>query len=110
MAEERMMTAGDVVANAMAGEHGDLLCDAVALVVRELMEAEVAQVTGAGRGERSESDCIGTATRRLDLRGPGPPQHPHHHRHVRAPVALRRRRPADGASTSPPPRPWKRPT
>ena len=38
--------------SAMAGEHGDLLRDAVALVVRELMEAEVAQLTGAGRGER----------------------------------------------------------
>jgi hypothetical protein len=41
MAEDRMMTAADVVARAMAGEHGDLLRDAVALVVRELMEAEV---------------------------------------------------------------------
>jgi putative transposase len=53
MAEDRMMTPADVVARAMAGEHGDLLRDAVALVVRELMEAEVAQLTGAGRGERS---------------------------------------------------------
>jgi transposase-like protein len=53
MAEGQMMTAADVVAKAMAGEHGDLLRDAVALVVRELMEAEVAQLTGAGRGERS---------------------------------------------------------
>ena len=47
------MTPADVVAGAMAGEHGDLLRDAVALVVRELMEAEVAQLTGAQRGERS---------------------------------------------------------
>lgn len=54
MAEDRMMTAADVVARAMAGEHGDLLRDAVALVVRELMDAEVATLTGAGRGERSE--------------------------------------------------------
>jgi putative transposase len=53
MAEDRMMTPADVVARAMAGEHGDLLRDAVALVVRELMEAEVATMTGAGRGERS---------------------------------------------------------
>lgn len=52
MAEDRMMTAADVVAKAMGGEHGDLLRDAVALVVRELMEAEVAQLTGAGHGER----------------------------------------------------------
>src|SRR3954469_6368260 len=48
-----MMTPADVVASAMAGEHGDLLRDAVALVVRELMEAEVSQLTGAQRGERS---------------------------------------------------------
>ena len=54
MAEDRMMTTADVVAKAMAGEHGDLLREAVALVVRELMEAEVATLTGAGRGERSE--------------------------------------------------------
>jgi transposase-like protein len=53
MAEDRMMTPADVVARAMAGEHGDLLRDAVGLVVRELMEAEVATLTGAGRGERS---------------------------------------------------------
>src|SRR5215218_4176034 len=54
MAEDRMMTPADVVAKAMSGEHGDLLRDAVALVVRELMEAEVQTLTGAGRGERSE--------------------------------------------------------
>jgi transposase-like protein len=54
MAEDRMMTPADVVARAMGGEHGDLLRDAVAMVVRELMEAEVAQLTGAGRGERAE--------------------------------------------------------
>jgi putative transposase len=53
MAEGQMMTVADVAAAAMAGEHGDLLRDAVALVVRELMEAEVAQLTGAPRGERS---------------------------------------------------------
>jgi len=51
MAEDRMMTTADVVARAMAGEHGDLVRDAVGLVVRELMEAEVATLTGAGRGE-----------------------------------------------------------
>jgi putative transposase len=53
MAEDRMMTPADVVAKAMAGEHGDLLRDAVALVVREFMDAEVETLTGAGRGERS---------------------------------------------------------
>src|SRR3954466_5461 len=53
MGEGQMMTAADVVASAMAGEHGDLLRDAVALVVRELMEAEGSHVTGAHRAERS---------------------------------------------------------
>ena len=53
MAEDRMMTPADVVARAMAGEHGDLLRESVALVVRELMEAEVAQLIGVERGERS---------------------------------------------------------
>jgi len=54
MAEDRMMTPADVAARVMSGEHGDLLRDAVGLVVRELMEAEVAELTGAGRGERAE--------------------------------------------------------
>jgi len=54
MAEDRMMTPAHVVGRAMSGEHADLLRDAVAMVVRELMEAAVAQLTGAGRGERVE--------------------------------------------------------
>ena len=59
MAEDRMMmTPADVVAKAMGGEHGDLLLDAVSMVVRELMEAEVAQLTGAGRGERSDGRVV----------------------------------------------------
>jgi hypothetical protein len=49
MAEDRMMTSADVVARAMSGEHGDLLRAAVGLVVRELMDAEVATLTGAAR-------------------------------------------------------------
>ena len=46
MAEGQMMTAADVALGAMTGEHGDLLRDAVALVVHELMEGEVARLTG----------------------------------------------------------------
>jgi transposase-like protein len=53
MAEDRMMTAGDVVAELMGGEHGDLLRDAIALIVRELMDAEISAEVGAGHGERS---------------------------------------------------------
>jgi len=41
MAEDRMMTAAEVALKAMSGEHGDLLRDAVAMVVRELTEARL---------------------------------------------------------------------
>jgi putative transposase len=53
MAESRMMTAADVVARVMGGEHGDVLREAVALVARALMEAEVSAQVGAEHGERS---------------------------------------------------------
>jgi putative transposase len=46
MAGERSMTAGDVVAQLMGSEHGDLLREAVRLIARELMEAEVAEHVG----------------------------------------------------------------
>ena len=41
MAEVQRMTAADVVAKVMAGEHGDFVREAVAVVARELMEAEI---------------------------------------------------------------------
>jgi len=53
MAEGRRMTAADVVARVMAGEHGDFVGDAVALIARELMEAEVSVEVGAELGEVS---------------------------------------------------------
>jgi hypothetical protein len=53
MAEATRMTAADVVAKVMAGEHGDFVRDAVALVARELMEAEISEEVGAERGEVS---------------------------------------------------------
>ena len=55
MAEGRRMTAADVVARVMAGEHGDFVRDAVALIARELMEAEVSVEVGAELGEVSEA-------------------------------------------------------
>jgi len=51
MAEEARMTVAEVVANVLAGEHGDFVREAVAIVARELMEAEVSAEIGAGRGE-----------------------------------------------------------
>ncbi len=53
MAEVQRMTTADVVAKVMAGEHGDFVRDAVALVARELMEAEVSAEVGAELGQVS---------------------------------------------------------
>ncbi len=53
MAEDQRMTTEQVVAKTLIDEHADFLRDAVAMVARELMEAEIAGEIGAGRGERS---------------------------------------------------------
>jgi transposase-like protein len=71
MAEDRMMTSADVVARAMGGEHGDLLRDAVGLVVRESMDAEIATLTGAGRGERTPERVTNLNGYRERAWGPG---------------------------------------
>jgi transposase-like protein len=55
MADERRMTAADVAARVVASDHGDFVRDAVALVARELMEAEVSAEVGAELGEVSET-------------------------------------------------------
>ncbi len=41
MAESQSMTTAEVVAKTLLDEHADFLRDAVALVARELMEAEI---------------------------------------------------------------------
>jgi len=53
MAEGHSMTVADVVADVLAGEAGDFLREAVELVARELMEAEISVEIGAARGEVS---------------------------------------------------------
>ena len=53
MAEGHSMTVAAVVADVLAGEAGDFLRDAVELVARELMEAEISAQIGAARGEVS---------------------------------------------------------
>ncbi len=53
MAESQSMTTAEVVAKTLITEHADFLRDAVALVARELMEAEITAEIGAGRGEVS---------------------------------------------------------
>jgi transposase-like protein len=47
------MTLEDVVANVLAGGHGDFVPEAVAIIARELMEAEASDEIGAARGEVS---------------------------------------------------------
>ncbi len=51
MAEGQRMTTADVVAKVMAGEHGDFVREAVALVAQELMDAEITEEIGAPHGE-----------------------------------------------------------
>ena len=53
MAGPERMTVADVVAQVLAGEQGDFVREAVALVVRELMEAEISAEIGAAHGEVS---------------------------------------------------------
>jgi transposase-like protein len=53
MAESQSMTTAEVVARTLITEHSDFLRDAVAMVARELMEAEISGQIGAGRGEVS---------------------------------------------------------
>src|SRR2546427_2205454 len=47
MAEGHRMTAAELVAKVMAGEHGDFVREAVALIAHELMEAEISAEVGA---------------------------------------------------------------
>jgi len=47
MAEDHRMTAAELVAKVMAGEHGDFVREAVALIAHELMEAEISAEVGA---------------------------------------------------------------
>ena len=54
MAEgQRMTAAREAVERMLASEHGDVLRESVAFMVRELIEAELAQQIGAEHGERA---------------------------------------------------------
>jgi putative transposase len=72
MAEGHRMTAADLVDKLLASEHADVLRDSVAWLVAELMEAEVAALTGAGLGERAperrQTQRNGYRPRRWDTR------------------------------------------
>jgi Transposase, Mutator family len=72
MAEGKSMTAREAASNVMASEHADVLRESVALMVREIMEAEVARLAGAELGERAPDSRIalrnGYRERRWDTR------------------------------------------
>ena len=53
MAGAERMTIEEVVRRVLRQEHGDVIRDAVRAVAQELMEAEVSELIGAARGERS---------------------------------------------------------
>lgn len=53
MADSDSMATSELVAKTLLDEHADILREAVALVVAELMEAEISAQIGAARGEVS---------------------------------------------------------
>jgi transposase-like protein len=53
MAEGRSLTAREAAEGVLGSEHADVLRESVALMVREIMELEVAQLAGAELGERA---------------------------------------------------------
>src|SRR5215204_4289618 len=73
MAEgQRMTAARGAVEEIMRSEHADVLRESVALVVREIMEAEVVEQIGAELGERApetrSAQRNGYRSRRWDTR------------------------------------------
>jgi len=53
MAVKESLTAREAAEQVLGAEHADVLRESVALMVREIMEAEVAQLVGAELGERA---------------------------------------------------------
>ena len=71
MAERKRMTAEEVVSYLLEGEGLDFLRESLTWVVQQLMEAEVSELVGATRGERSEERLThrnGYRARRWDTR------------------------------------------
>jgi putative transposase len=64
------MTVDEVVANVLAGEHGDFVREAVRLVAHELMEAEISQENDAAHGEVSAELLTHRNGKRLRQRRP----------------------------------------
>jgi putative transposase len=58
MAERKRMTAEQVVGYLLEGEGLDFLRESLSWVVQQLMEAEVSELVGAGRGERAAEERL----------------------------------------------------
>ena len=67
MADRPRMTAAQLVDKLLASEHADVLCESIAWLVAELMDAEVATLVGAELGERAPGRRTTSAT----ATGPG---------------------------------------
>jgi putative transposase len=71
MAGMDRMTIAEVVREVLRDEHGDVIRESVRAVAQELMEAEISELIGAQRGERSEDRAThrnGYRPRRWDTR------------------------------------------
>jgi putative transposase len=71
MAGRDRMTIEEVVRQVLRDEHGDVIRESVRAVAQELMEAEVSELIGAERGERTEDRAThrnGYRPRRWDTR------------------------------------------
>src|SRR5919199_669486 len=71
MAGAERMTIEEVVRGVLREEHGDVIRESVRVVAQELMEAEVSELIGAQRGERSEDRAThrnGSRSRRWGTR------------------------------------------
>ncbi len=71
MAGQDRMTIEEVVRQVLRDEHVDVIRESVRAVAQELMEVEISELIGAGRGERSEDRAThrnGYRPRRWDTR------------------------------------------
>ena len=71
MAETTRITAEEVVSRLMSYEHADFVRESLRWVVEQLMEAEVSELIGAERGERTDDRTThrnGYRARRWDTR------------------------------------------
>src|SRR3954467_613061 len=71
MAGADRMTIAEVVREVLRDEHADVIRESVRAVAQELMEAEVSELIGAQRGERTEDRAThrnGYRPRRWDTR------------------------------------------